>query len=371
MTWNQIDPSQTPWDGNRATWLSQLPDDLAVQDLSIPGTHDSAALLGFTHANVSVTQNMKIEDQLNNGIRFLDLRVKIMFSQRGLAMYHGADAIYDPDHPSTYDQLYYKAVIQKCVAFLKAHPHEAIVISLKCEGDNKYDGWTVEDWFRQIANEVAADNPPGSWDKWWEYRSNVNATLKDVRGKMLLWRRFDRAGKDTSLDYSKPFGLDLTPMNEKYDNTTGIGWYTPEGGYSFVQDRYTKTTNADKFAAWYNTYVDAFDSRWMAQDDNRNRQYINFSSIGAGKNPSDYSDVMNVALHDWLSAVESGKDKKGADLGGRAVRTGAGVIPMDFPTQDNIDYLIRANFGWTHRLAETQQGLDYVSSIREWIKAQG
>jgi hypothetical protein len=371
MTWKQIDPSQTPWDGNRASWMSQLPDDLAVQDLSVPGTHDSAALLGFTHANVSVTQNMKIEDQLNSGVRFLDLRVKIMFSHRGLAMYHGIDAIYDPDHPHTLDQLYYKAVIQKCVDFLKARPNEGIIISLKSEGDTEYQGWTLEDWFRQIANEVAADNPPGTWDRWWKYPSNVNAKLKDIRGKLLLWRRFPRGCTHFSLDTSTPFALDLTPMNVKYDNTTGASWYTPDGGYSYVQDNYTKTTNADKFSYWYNTYIKAFDSRWMTNEPDWNRQYINFSSVGAGKNPSDYSDVLNVALNRWLAAVESGKDGNGNDLGGRALRTGVGVIPMDFPTQDNIDHLIRANFGWTHRVAETQQGLAFVSGILDWVKAQG
>lgn len=375
MTWKQIDPSsQTPWDGNRATWMTQLPDDLPIQDLSVPGTHDSAALLGFTHFNVSVTQNMKIEDQLSSGIRFLDLRVKIMFEHRGLAMYHGADAIYDPDHPNTYDQFYYKAVIQKCVDFLKAHPNEGIIISLKSEGDTEYEGWTLEDWFRQIANEVAADNPPGTWDRWWHYPSNVNATLKDIRGKMLLWRRFPRGCTHFSLDTSTPFALDLTPMNSKYDNTTGASWYAPEGGYSYVQDHYklysTGDTTADKFGYWYNTYIDAFDSRWEPGNADWNRQYLNFSSFGGGKNPSDYSDVLNVALNRWLAAVESGKDGNGKDLGGRPLRTGVGVIPMDYPTLDNIDHLIRANFGWTHRLPETQQGLDFLAGIRDWVKTK-
>lgn len=80
--------------------------------------------------------------------------------------------------------------------------------------------------------------------------------------------------------------------------------------------------------------------------------------------------MLNPALTDWLSALESGKDKDGKDLGGRAMRSGIGVVPMDYPTQDNIDYLIRANFGVTHRLGETQAGLDYLTSIRDWIKAR-
>ncbi len=168
-----------------------------------------------------MTQKTTIDEQLRNGIRFLDLRVKILFSHRGLGMYHGADALYDPDHPHSFDQLYYKSVLGKCVEFLRQHPKEVIVVSVKCEGDTHYDGWTVEDWFRQIANEVAADNPPGTWDRWWDYRSDVNATLGDVRGKLVLWRRFPRSGKDRTLNYDEPFGLDLTPLNGAHDNTKG------------------------------------------------------------------------------------------------------------------------------------------------------
>lgn len=74
----------------------------------------------------------------------------------------------------------------------------------------------------------------------------MNATLGDVRGKIILWRRFPRGGHD-SLNYADPFALDLTPLNEKYGDTPGAGWYTPVGGYSYVQDRYAATTYFDKF----------------------------------------------------------------------------------------------------------------------------
>lgn len=159
-------------------------------------------------------------------------------------------------------------------------------------------------------------------------------------------------------------------MNDKYDNTTGAGWYTPEGGYSYVQDNYKPASNDSKFAVWYNTQTSAWDSRGMPNQADWNRQYVNFTSVGAGDYPSVYSDVLNVALGDWLAALESGKDKNGRDLGGRALRSGIGVVPMDYPTQENIDHLIRANFGWTHRLGETQQGLAYLQTIIDWIKSK-
>lgn len=368
MTWKQTDPSSNaPWDGNRARWMTQLDDDIAIQDLSVPGTHDSAALEGFTHFNLSETQTWKIEEQLQNGIRFLDLRVKIMFQHKGLAMYHGDDALYDPARPHGFDQLYYKAVLQKCVDFLKQNPREVIILSVKCEGDTKYDGWTVEDWFRQIANEVAADNPPGTWDKWWDYRSNVNATLGSVRGKMLLWRRFPREGKDQTLDYSQPFGLDLTPMNDRYDNTKGSDWYTPQGGYSYVQDHYKSASVHEKFAVWSNTLGIAQESRQNPHHQHVNRQFFNFSSIGAGKHPGDYAKVMNPAVKKWLSATLTGKSPAG-DLGATAVRSGFGVLPMDYPNREIVDLLIQANFGWTYRIFATQQGNRYWNEIWADIK---
>lgn len=362
MTWQQIEPTRQ-WDGNLQTWMSQLDGSIPLQDLSIPGTHDTAALLGYTHANVSVTQNLKIEDQLLNGIRFFDLRVKIMFSHRGLAMYHGVDALYDPDG-GTFDQFYYKEVIGKLVKFLNDNPSETIIVCVKCEGDTKYDGWTVEDWFRQIANEVAADNN-GTWVDWWDCRSNINARLQDVRGKLVLWRRFPREGKDPTLDYTQPFGLDLTPMNSRYDNTTHADWYAPNGGYVWVQDHYTKTTLKQKITAWWDSLSEAFASRCIPNHGNANRQFINFSSVGAGKNPSDYSDVMNVALARLLKAM-SGDDATVKDASIRH-RSGYGVLPMDYPTVENIRYIVRANFEWTYQISESDAGKLLIENTTKWV----
>ena len=365
MTWNQIDPAQTPWDGDTTTWMKQLPNNIPLQDLSIPGTHDSAAK-DMTCTAISATQSLKIEEQLQNGIRFLDLRVKIMYRDRGLAMYHADDKIDDPDKPGSLDQYYYKVLINKCVQFLKEHPKEVIIASVKCEGDDSYGGWTIEDWFRQIANEVAADNPPGTWDKWWDYRSDVFATLGDVRGKLVLWRRYPRGGKFPGTNYSGPFGLDLTPLNIKYENTTGADWVTDNNGYVFVQDMYSGDF-LPKFDAWGIGYSRAFYSRWNPNHPDKIRQFINFSSLGGGY-PSDNARVLNAALHDWLSAVHSNQDKNGNNLGGQKVRTGVGVVPMDYPTQDNINLLIRTNFEWSYRIAETPAGAKYYEAIRDRVK---
>lgn len=56
-----------------SSWMGDIPDDARVTELSIPGTHDTCSvdgLLGF-----GKTQNLDLVDQLNAGIRFLDIRL--------------------------------------------------------------------------------------------------------------------------------------------------------------------------------------------------------------------------------------------------------------------------------------------------------
>ena len=192
------------------------------------------------------------------------------------------------------------------------------------------------------------------------------ATLGDVRGKLVFWRRFPRGGKDPNLDYTQPFALDLTPLNKKYENTTGADWVTDGHGYVFAQDMY-KGDFLPKFDAWGEGYSRAFDSRWNPQHPDKIRQFINFSSLGGGY-PVNNANVLNVAVNDWLSAVHSNEDKNGNNLGGQPVRTGVGVVPMDYPTQANINLLIRTNFELSYRINETTAGQQYYETIRDRMK---
>jgi hypothetical protein len=342
MTWNQGSPV-TAWDGTLSTWMTQLPDDLLVRDLSIPGTHDSAALKGWTgltRHQISETQAWTIEQQLANGIRFLDLRVKIQFQHKGLAMYHGIDPVYDSEDPGpdNLNQLDYQKVIGKCVQFLKQHPKEGIIVSLKSEGDTTYDGRTIEDWFREIANNVAWDNHE-TWDKRWDVRPGVDATLKDIRGRLLLWRRFPRGGR-YNLNYAEPFALDLTAINDSLDNADGEGWIN----YN-IQDKYKKTDCYHKFMLWFISMLNAYDSRWKPNHPNGPYQYINFSSLGAGGTPLSYQQKIGPALEKVTYALVTGQDMaNGKPLGGPPRRSGIGVVPMDFPDPSTISHMIKSNF---------------------------
>ncbi|NQY65348.1 MAG: hypothetical protein HRT38_16850 [Alteromonadaceae bacterium] len=55
-------------------WISNLEGSVTLDKLSIPGTHDSGA--SKARKGQAHNQNFDIITQLNDGIRFLDIRVK-------------------------------------------------------------------------------------------------------------------------------------------------------------------------------------------------------------------------------------------------------------------------------------------------------
>lgn len=132
-------------DQTTANWMSQIPDNRALNQIIIPGTHDSGtyAITSSSHfsisdpgplptwleaisnilpisvvrpivANWSKTQPYSIADQLNNGIRYFDFRV--CFTNRDFYFCHTmlSDLVANG--------------LQDIQAFAKKHPSEIIII---------------------------------------------------------------------------------------------------------------------------------------------------------------------------------------------------------------------------------------------------
>lgn len=108
-------------------WMSYFPNNY-LSELSIPGSHDSAAYnselptwLGKVVPNiglVAVTQAGPVLDQLNSGVRFLDLRVRSVGSN--LYAYHGGTP-----------QVKLDTVLQSINHFLTSNPTEGVIVSLQ------------------------------------------------------------------------------------------------------------------------------------------------------------------------------------------------------------------------------------------------
>lgn len=94
-----IDPSTL----NGSNWMSGVSGDRLLNEINIPGTHDSlcknvwcAHWLGGMFEYGAITQNLDLEDQLNAGVRLLDIRLTNesnglnQYDPNGLRLCHGS-----------------------------------------------------------------------------------------------------------------------------------------------------------------------------------------------------------------------------------------------------------------------------------------
>ncbi len=158
------------------SWMGQLRDDIPLSALSIPGTHNSA-----THhvALPSVRcQLVNVKEQLENGVRFLDIRVQPESStdvtKDGLILVHSAFPV------SLTGTKYLRGLLDKIHAFLDANPTETVIVSIKREGIGNA---TDQHLSKILKTHYATDR-----DRW--FTDNRIPTLGEARNKVVLIRRF-------------------------------------------------------------------------------------------------------------------------------------------------------------------------------------
>jgi hypothetical protein len=112
------------------SWMSGIPSSRKLNQFTIPGTHDTGTWpLSFTvwkFINNAKCQNLSLEEQLNAGIRFIDVRVtqSTRNGQPDFEIYHS--------HEET--GLWFSTdIVDVCKKFLATHPSETIIMSVKDE----------------------------------------------------------------------------------------------------------------------------------------------------------------------------------------------------------------------------------------------
>ena len=193
--------------------MAPLPDASLLAQLSIPGTHESAALYEPL-AGTAKCQRLTLAEQLAIGVRYFDIRCRDITD--AFAIYHGPQ-----DEMQTFDD-----VLATMFAFLDAHPSETVMMSIKEE----YTEENVTQSFEATFDAYVAQAP----DRW--YLGEGVPALGDVRGKIVLVRRF------TAM--APPLGLDASGWA---DNTTFT--LTTPGAVMRVEDQYKVTTDDAKWAA--------------------------------------------------------------------------------------------------------------------------
>jgi 1-phosphatidylinositol phosphodiesterase len=272
-------------------WMGGLPDSKKLSGISVPGTHNSGAR-HETFSGTAKCQNLTIENQLNIGVRFLDVRCR--HYQNAFTIHHG----------SVYQNMNFDAVLNACWDFLDNNPTECIIMSIKEEHNPANNNRTFEQTF-----DAYVQKKPNGW-----YLSNTIPDLGNVRGKIVLVRRFGAS--------SQPKGIDATNWQ---DNTT-FSIITPSAGIK-VQDMYKVPVNGTK----WNKVLSLLEE---AKNGSHDMFYINFSSgykpgwFGIPNIPR-VSNYINPKLVDYLNTNRSGR---------------YGSIMMDFVDADKSSLIYSTNF---------------------------
>jgi 1-phosphatidylinositol phosphodiesterase len=291
-------------------WMSSVGGSKKLSELSIPGTHDSASRYidptNRTDPGTSprlTTQTDGIPEQLFSGIRFLDIRVG--YTGGEFKLYHEAVSL----------GLDFGDVRDFCKSFLQAHPRETIILSLKRENGAPTSGNTANVTFQARFNTYVAENP----NLW--YLGDTIPTLRSVRGKIVLFRRFDiaRASPPTAL------GIDASDDFPPDARGTIDGPAKLEIQDKFDQTR-AETTKETKWTAVVDLLNDA-----SRQGSDRNTLFLNFGSA-AGVAPVDFplsvANFINPRLITYFNGHPRGR---------------FGIVAMDFQTLELNALIVRTN----------------------------
>lgn len=179
-------------------WMQDIEDNRLVCKMSIPGTHDTGAYTGNGWVK---TQDKNIEQQLNSGIRFFDIR---LVHQNGvLKLCHGS---------YIFDVTFVGDVLKTTAEFLKEHPSETVIMTIK--RDHDLDKGDATKYRMALTKALEGDRNLTSY---MVKSFRPDFTLGDLRGKMLIISRdgwiTTPSGKVTSWPDNASFSSSIESTN--------------------------------------------------------------------------------------------------------------------------------------------------------------
>lgn len=201
-------------------WMKYVEDNKYLDELSIPGTHDSSTCSVDNDTEPQSSQVKCQQDyiptQLLEGIRYFDIRLG---KGDNPGIDHGDYYLLKKDAYF----MHLSDVIGYFKTFLNENPTEALIM-LVSRGNDEATDESVTTAFAKVLD----DNPKLF------YTSSRVPTLGEVRGKIVLLRRFGLAGNSVS---SHTWGLDLTQWDDKiaaHTDSTSMCLVRDERGFEAV-----------------------------------------------------------------------------------------------------------------------------------------
>ncbi len=284
---------------DKAEWMSQLPDDVFVSQLSIPGAHDAGTGHGTAGDSFARTQDKTLTEMWDSGVRAFDLRPSVDGDR--LRIYHG---ILSTD-------LYFDDALSTLCGLLDSYPSETCIVVMRHEDDHDSGS---SSWNTMMKALLTAKPT-----KVHTVNFNPMAKLGDVRGKMIILSRdaYDTrpvGGFITGWGHSADFS------SQKSGRIRGVG----TTGQLYVQDYYdvsasgataTKTASVNRLLQ-FSTEENTDPATWVI---NHTSGYTTtFFGIATQDGYRDNAKTQNTAVIDYL------KDHSGA----------TGILVMDYAATD-------------------------------------
>ena len=340
-------------------WMKYVDDNKFLDELSIPGTHDSGTCSVDNDTEPQSSQVKCQQDyiptQLLEGIRYFDIRLG-KGNDPGIC--HGDFYLFKKDGY----YLHLSDVIGYFKTFLSENPREALIM-LASRGNDEATDDSVTTAFAKVMD----DNP----DLF--YTSSHVPTLDEVRGKIVLLRRFRLAGNSAS---GHTWGLDLTEWDDKIkahsDSTTmclvqdargfeaagETGDKEPYCTKVYAQDKY-KLTGTDKLS-WVDNALKETTGRTrnkvdVVDDDGAKVQVqercwsINYTSctgLSHGGNPFTSARVVNEHLYKSPYINPGGTEETKSDY-----LKHIGIIASDFVDAALARSIYQRNYDTEHKQA--------------------
>lgn len=341
-------------------WMSYVDGHKYLDELSIPGTHDSGTCSVDNDTEPQSSQAKCQQDyiptQLLEGIRYFDIRLGKDGKENDPGIDHGMCYLLKKDGHF----MHLSDVIGYFKTFLNEHPSEALIM-LVSRGNDEATDESVTTAFAKVLGE----NP----DLF--YTASRVPTLGEVRGKIVLLRRFRLAGNSVS---GHTWGLDLTEWDDKIaahpdsssmclvQNAQGfeaVGETGDKEAYCtkvYAQDKY-KLTGTDKLS-WVDNALKETTGRTrnkvdVVDDDGAKVQVqercwsINYTSctgLSHGGNPFTSARVVNEHLYKSPYINPSGIEDTKSDY-----LKHIGIIASDFVDAALARSIYQRNYDTQHK----------------------